>query len=164
MKRAMMKMTLIFAGVLLAGICPRMARAQAETTPDTYKTPEAAPMPAPVAKVEFQGKFSLPYKARCNGHNLTPGEYTLAVKTLGGKRIVTIAREGNEVELTVSKVSNDAPTEQSAVMLRHGPGPWARTVEAVYVENLKIRLYLDESGHSNPLDKLFGDLKKLPVN
>jgi hypothetical protein len=166
MEKATRRITLTIAGLVLASFCPAAAHAQADTAPDTYKstTEAATPAPPPETKVEFQGKFSLPYKARCNGHDLAPGEYTLAVKTIGKNRMVTIQREGNEIVLTVSKVATDSASGQTAVLLRHGPGPWARTIEGVYVDGLKLMLYLDESGHTDPLSKIFAGVKRVPVS
>lgn len=163
--KTMVRITLTMAGLTLACFCPAAAHAQADTAPDSYKLSNAAPVTLPTpAKVEFQGKFSLPFKARCNGHELAPGEYTLAVKTIGENKTVTIQREGNEIVLTVTKVEPASTSGQAAVLVRHGPGPWARTVEAVHVEGLKMMLYLDESGHADPLSKMFAGLKRVPIS
>jgi hypothetical protein len=51
----------------------------------------------------------------------------------------------------------------SAVLLRNGPGPSGHTLEGVYVENLKVVLILDESGHTKFIDKMFASLKRVPI-
>jgi hypothetical protein len=49
------------------------------------------------------------------------------------------------------------------MMLRHGPGPGTHTLEGVYIENLKLVLFLDETGHANPIDKVFASVKRIPI-
>jgi len=34
----------------------------------------------------------------------------------------------------------------------------------VYVENLKLVLFLDEGGHEKPLDKVFAGVKRIPIS
>lgn len=151
----------------LACLLPVSTHAQAETTPDEYKSSNVtAHTPAPAAKPDFQGHFKLPIEVQCHGHKLAPGEYTLMVKTVGQDKMVTLQREGSDVVLQSrpmppTSISGQGP---SAVLLRHGPGPNGHTLEGVYVENLKLVLFLDESGHQRFLDKMFGGLKRLPIS
>jgi hypothetical protein len=49
-------------------------------------------------------------------------------------------------------------------MLGHGPGPGTHTLEGVYLENLKLVLFLDETGHTNPIDKVFASVKRVPIS
>jgi hypothetical protein len=51
-----------------------------------------------------------------------------------------------------------------AVVGRHGPGPKTHTLEAVNLENLKLVLFPDESGHKRLMDKMFAGLKRLPIS
>jgi hypothetical protein len=60
-----------------------------------------------------------------------------------------------------TSVSDHGP---SAVMLRHGPGPGSHTLEGVYLENLKLILFLDETGHTNPIDKVSASVKRVPIS
>jgi hypothetical protein len=48
-------------------------------------------------------------------------------------------------------------------LVRHGQGPGNYTLEAVYVEKLKLVLMLDESGHTQMLDKIFAGVKRVPI-
>jgi hypothetical protein len=110
-------------------------------------------------------RFSLPYQVQCHGHKLAAGEYKLLVKTVGEDKMVTLQREGSDVVLhsrpvPPTSVSDHGP---SAMMLRHGPGPGTHTIEGVYIENLKLVLFLDETGHANPIDKVFASVKRIPI-
>jgi hypothetical protein len=159
------KITLTFAGLLLAFLLPATTHAQSEIAPDEFKSENMVPItPAPPAKVDFEGKFSLPYQVQCSGSKLTPGEYTLAVKTAGTSKIVTIHREGSDIVLTARIAANPSDSGQSVVLVRHGPGPRARTLEGVYLEKIKMMLYLDESGATNALDKMFASVQRVPIS
>lgn len=164
MKNVITKSTLIMAGLLVACFWPAAARAQAESSPDNYGVSNAAPVPAKsAAKTDFQGSFSLAKQAQCAGHKLTAGKYTIVVKTVGENKMVTLQREGNDIVLTVTKTTPPTDSGHSAVLVRHGPGPGAHTVEAVYIESLHLVLFLDESGCTKQLDKMFAGVKRTPI-
>jgi hypothetical protein len=38
------------------------------------------------------------------------------------------------------------------------------TLEGVYLENLKLVLFLDETGHTNSIDKMFAIVKRVPIS
>jgi hypothetical protein len=165
MKKMMTGIAWMIAGLVLACFWPATTHAQAETTPEDYKSSNMAPItPAPSMKADFQGNFSLPFQVQCGGHKLAPGQYTLAVKTVGESKMVTIQRDGSDIVLPVRRVSQASASGKSVVMVRHGPGPRTRTLEGLYVENLNMVLYLDESGHMNRLDKMFASVKRLPIS
>ena len=163
MKKTMTKITLAIAGLALTCFWPVTTQAQ-EVHPDNYESKNTAVItPAPV-KVDFQGKFSLPYQVRCGPHKLAPGQYTVVVKTVGENKMVTLQRDESDIlELPVHNVSQSSVLGQSAMMVRHGPGPRLRTLEAVYMEKLNMVLYLDETGIANFLDKMFAGVKHLPI-
>jgi hypothetical protein len=166
MKKSSMKMLWILPGLLLAGFFPALTHAQAETGAQEHEAANmAANTPAPT-KTDFQGHFSLPYNVQCHGHKLAPGEYTLLVKTVGEDKMVTLQREGSDVVLQSRPVAPTSVSDKghSAVMLRHGPGPSAHTLEGVYLENLKLVLFLDETGHSAPIDKIFASVVRVPIS
>jgi hypothetical protein len=80
--------------------------------------------------------------------------------------MVTLQREGSDVVLHSRPVTPTSVSDQghSAVLLRHGPGPNSHTLEGVYVETLKLVLFLDESGNTKPIDKMFASVKRLPIS
>jgi hypothetical protein len=165
MKNTTTKTTLILTGLLLACSWPTTTHAQSEIAPDYFEPANMVPVaPAAPAKVDFQGSFSLPNQMQCSGNKLAPGQYTLAVKTEGSNRIVTIHRDGSDIVLTAHNVTKVSPAGQSVVLVRHGPGPQIWTLEGIYLENLNITLYLDESGSANPLDKMFASVKRVPIS
>ena len=156
----------IIAGLAVTAFLPTITHAQAETGAQEHATANMAAIVPTPSKTEFQGHFSLPYEVQCHGHKLAPGEYTLLVKTVGDDKMVTLQREGSDVVLhsrpvPPASVSDHGP---SAVMLRHGPGPGVHTLEGVYLENLKLVLFLDETGHANPIDKVFASVKRVPIS
>jgi hypothetical protein len=117
-------------------------------------------------KTDFEGHFTLPFEVQCHGHKIAPGKYTVVVKTVGEEKMVTLQREGSDIVLQSRPMPpTSVPDEgHSAVMVRHGPGPKSHTLEAVYVEDLKLVLFLDESGHQRFMDKMFAGLKRLPIS
>jgi hypothetical protein len=167
MKKRMTIITLTTLGLVFAVLFPITTHAQADTAPDQYKADNMARIEALSAKTEFEGKFSLPYKVQCHNHKLEPGDYTVVVKTLeDGMKLVMFRREGSEV-VVESKPIPPTPVPdqgQSAILVRHGQGPGNYTLEAVYVENLKLVLMLDETGHTQFLDKMFAGLKRVPIS
>ena len=165
MKKMLANPILMMAALLLVCLWPVTTRAQAEPNPEAYPPSNGAPANSSIPmKQEFKGKFSLKDEVQCGGHKLAPGEYTLIVKTVGDKKMVTIQREGSDVVLTVSKTAPPTAAGSSAVIVRHGPGPGKHTLEAVYCETLNMMLYLDESGCTKAMDKMFAGTKRVPIS
>jgi hypothetical protein len=166
MKKLLTKISWIVAGLVLACFCSATTHAQAAIAPDNYPRSNTVPFTAPSVKVEFEGSFSLPNEVQCHGHKLTPGKYTLMVKTVGTDKMVTLQREGSDIVLQSRPVTPTSVSDKghSAVLLRHGPGPNSHTLEGVYVESLKLVLFLDESGNTKPLDKMFASVVRLPIS
>jgi hypothetical protein len=154
-------------GLVLVVLFPIDAHAQTETAPDEYKAENMARIEALSAKTEFQGNFSLPYKVQCHLHKLDPGQYTVVLKTLeDGMKLVMFQREGSSIVVESRPISPTSVSDQghSAVLIRHGQGPGNYTLEAVYLESLKLVLMLDESGHTQFLDKIFAGVKRVPIS
>jgi hypothetical protein len=154
-----------FAILALVLFFPTAARAQAEHAPDNYGVSNATPLNSNSrANTEFQGSFSLDKEAQCAGHKLTAGKYTILVKTVGENKMVTLEHDGKDVVLSVRKATPPTDSGHSAVLVRHGPGPSGHTVEAVYVESLNLMLFLDESGCTKQVDKMFAGVKRTPIS
>ncbi|MGD0404938.1 MAG: hypothetical protein ABSB66_17275 [Candidatus Acidiferrales bacterium] len=167
MKNTMAKITCATLALLFAVLSPNTAHAQAETAPDSYKADNMARIEALSAKTDFEGHFSLKYKVQCHMHKMEPGDYTVVVKTLDdGMKLVMFRREGSEVVVESKPIPPTTVTDQghSAILVRHGQGPGNYTLEAVYVESLKLVLMLDESGHTQLLDKMFATVKRVPIS
>ena len=86
--------------------------------------------------------------------------------SVGEDKMVTLQREGSDVVLHSRPVTPTSVSDQghSAVLVRHGPGPGTHTLEGVYVEILKLVLFLDESGHTKPIDKMFASVIRVPIS
>jgi hypothetical protein len=164
----LMKASMLTAALALACLLPATARAQAEVSPDNYdiaapQTMAAAQPAHPTAKTQtaadFDGKFSLPYKVNCSGKALAPGVYSLSVKSEGSNRVVTIRRDGEDVNLSVREVSQRPALSSSALLVRRA-GP-ARTLEAVYVHKLNAVLYLNSPANAKSNQ---GRIERLPIS
>ncbi len=165
MRSRMMQISRLIPVLILAAFSPVITHAQAETGAQDHETHNMAAIEHTPAKTEFEGRVSLPYEVQCHGHKLAAGEYKLFVKTVGEDKMVTLQREGSDVVLKSRPVPPTSVSDHgpSAVMLRHGPGPGTHTLEGVYLENLKLVLFLDESGHTKPMDKIFASAKRIPI-
>ena len=166
MKTRITKITWTTLGLLFAVLFPITTHAQTETAPDEIKADNMARIEALSAKTEFEGHFSLTNKVQCHMHKMEPGDYTVVVKTLeDGMKLVMFRRAGSEVVVESRPIPpTQVPDEgHSAVLVRHGPGPGKYTLEAVYVESLKLVLMLDESGHTQLPDKMFAGVKRVPI-
>jgi hypothetical protein len=166
MKNLLTKTAWMAAGLVLACFCSATTHAQATIAPDNYPRLNTVSITPEIVKVDFQGNFSLPNEVQCHGHKLAPGKYTLMVKTIGTEKMVTLQREGSDVVLHSRPVTPTSVSDHghSAVLVRHGPGPGTHTLEGVYVEVLKLVLFLDESGHTKPLDKMFASVIRVPIS
>jgi hypothetical protein len=160
-----MQISRLIPVLILAAFFPVISHAQAETGAQDHETHNMAAIAHTPATTEFEGHVSLPYQVQCHGHKLMAGEYKLLVKTVGEDKMVTLQREGSDVVLRSRPVPPTSVSDHgpSAVMLRHGPGPGTHTLEGVYIENLKLVLFLDETGHANPIDKVFASVKRIPI-
>jgi hypothetical protein len=165
MLNQMMQVSRLIPALILAAFFPVISHAQAETGAQDHETHNMAAMVHTPATTEFEGHVSLPYEVQCHGHKLAAGDYKLLVKTVGEDKMVTLQREGSDVVLRSRPVPPTSVSDHgpSAMMLRHGPGPGTHTLEGVYIENLKLVLFLDETGHSNPIDKVFASVKRVPI-
>ena len=166
MRNLLTKIAWMVAGLVLACFCAASTHAQAAIAPDNYPRLNTVPITDLPVKVEFQGNFSLPNEVQCHGNKLAPGKYTVVVKTVGKDKMVTLQREGSDIVLQSRPVTPTSVSDQghSAVLVRHGPGPNSHTLEGVYVEILKLVLFLDESGSTKPMDKMFASVVRLPIS
>lgn len=135
----------------LACLLPATAHAQSDAMPDYFPfsaeeanaTQPAQPAVTKVAKVDFEGKVSLPYGLNCTGKNLKPGEYSLSVKSEGPNRVVTIHGSGQNVSMRVREVQANRGSNQSVLLVRKSTE--GRRLEAVHLPDLNATLYLDSN-------------------
>ena len=140
-----------FTAVLGLGcLLPGIAHAQAEVSPDFFElsnTAAATQMAANASNADFQGTFSLPYDVECSGHKLKSGQYTLALKSEGTNRTVTMHRGTEDMNIRVRRVLGNSTAGRSALLMRKLGE--RRMLEAVYVQKLNMLLYLDEGAERN---------------
>ena len=159
--------TSIFAAALgLACLLPATAQAQADVAPDTY---ELANTDVTVAQAQvqvasnatkpadFQGQFALPYEVSCKGRSLKSGQYQLSVKSEGMSRVVTIARNGETISIPAQALTGNPASSRSALLVRKSHE--GRMLEALYVRELNIMLFLDTNATAQP-----GRMDRLPIS
>jgi hypothetical protein len=160
------KGSLLTAALGLACLLPATTHAQAEVAPDYYELAgtelSGAGQPTLAASVstksvDFQGRFALPYEVRCKGQNLKSGQYSLSVKSEGTSRVVTIARDGQAMNIRAQELTGNPAASRSALLVRKSHS--GRLLEAVYVRQLNVLLYLDSS--AAPAS---GRMERLPIS
>ena len=156
----------IFAAALgLACLLPTTMHAQADVSPSFYEvvSPETIAAEhqliaaANTAKpADFQGRFALPYEVRFKGKSLKSGQYSLSVKSEGTTRVVTIARKGETMNIRAQELTGNSAASRSTVLVRKSHD--GRMLEAVYVRQLNLLLYLDTNAVAQS-----GQMERLPI-
>jgi hypothetical protein len=169
-KETKVKMTMavkgsIFAAALgLACLLPVTTHAQADVSPSFYELANTDVTVAQQARLasndtkpaDFHGHFALPYDVRCKGKSLKSGHYSLSVKSEGTSRVVTIARNGETMNIRAQELSGNRATGRSAMMVRKSHE--GRMLEAVYVQQLNVLLFLDGDAAAQS-----GQMERLPI-
>jgi hypothetical protein len=170
-KEMKVKMTMavkgsIFAAALgLACLLPVTTHAQADVSPSFYELANtettAATQQAQVASntakpTDFHGQFALPYDVRFKGKNLKSGQYSLSVKSEGTTRVVTIARNGETMNIRAQELAGNPAASRSSVLVRKSHE--GRMLEAVYVQQLNVLLFLDGNAAAQS-----GKMERLPI-
>jgi hypothetical protein len=166
MKMMMVVKSSIFAAALgLACLLPVTTHAQADVSPDIYELANtettAATQQTQVASnnakpADFHGQFALPYDVRFKGRNLKSGQYSLSVKSEGTSRVVTIARNGESMNIRAQELAGNPAASHSTVLVRKSHE--GRMLEAVYVQQLNVLLYLDGNAAAKS-----GQMERLPI-
>jgi hypothetical protein len=171
-KESKMKMTTvakgsIFAAALgLACLLPTTTHAQAEVSPDVYEVVSTETIAAEhqlqvaantTKPADFQGRFALPYEVRCKGKSLKAGQYSVSVKSEGTTRVVTLAHNGETMNIHAQELAGNAAASQSTVLVRKSHE--GRLLEAVYVRQLNMLLYLDTNAATQS-----GQMERLPIS
>jgi hypothetical protein len=171
-KETEMKITTVVKGSIFAAalgvacLLPVTTHAQADVSPDVYEVANADTTPAEhqvqvaanTAKpADFQGRFALPYEVRCKGKSLKSGQYALSVKSEGASRVVTITRNGETMNIRAQELTGNSAANHSTVLVRKSHD--GRRLEAVYVRQLNVLLYLDTNATTQP-----GRMEQLPIS
>jgi hypothetical protein len=159
------KGSILAAALGFACLLPTTTHAQAEVSPEVYEivSPEtiaaehqliAAANNAKPA--DFQGRFALPYEVRFKGKSLKSGQYSLSVKSEGTTRVVTIARNGETMNIRAQELTGNPGASHSTVLVRKSHE--GRMLEAVYVRELNALLFWDGSAAAQS-----GQMERLPI-
>jgi len=135
--RKKLKMALVIGLVAVAmALKPTHCRAQAEIDPDHYDTVDSGPLSqaSPAIAVgqkvgNFRGTFTLPFDVDYAGLTLSPGSYSLSVRSVGKEWIVTLAPDGNRIKIR-------------AIQVRVGTGSNVDGASALVFERARQRLTL----------------------
>jgi hypothetical protein len=155
----------IFAAALgVACLLPVTTHAQAEVSPDMYELANTDVTLAQQARLasnnakpaDFHGRFALPYEVRCKGKSLKSGQYSLSVKSEGTTRVVTIARNGETMDIRAQELAGNPAASHSSVLVRKSHD--GRMLEAVYVRQLNLLLFLDGNAAAQS-----GQMERLPI-
>lgn len=169
-KATLLKGSLVLAWIGVACAFPGQYGAQSEVSPDIHDVASEKPTPQPAAqastaasprrRTEFGGQFILPYDVQCAGRKLAAGRYSLTVDGHGRTQTVSLTRAGETLLLPAKAVFPSARRGGSAVMVRRTGAE--RKLEAVYVEKMRLVLYLDSERFfempGNP------DIDRLPIS
>lgn len=118
---------------------PTTAQQPAAKTPN--QSTASYPATKAHAKTEFGGQFNLPYEVQCAGLKLAAGRYAISLDRQGKSQTVILTRAGQSVRLTAKAVFPSSRRGGSAILVRRNG--LDRKLEAVYVDKLRLVLYLD---------------------
>ena len=108
-----------------------LARAQFEIDPDHFDSPTLAPSDeprtkadpeGPVANVDYEGRFTLPYSVQCKGKRLRPGKYSISFRADGKVGQATLNRKGKTIGVGgfVQKQARKAGGDALVIELNRG--------------------------------------------
>ncbi len=166
MKKMLRGSMFLVASLGLAAVFPATCKAQAEVAPDFYESanavPAAASQPLQAAMVqnkspELQGKVRLAHEVQCPEAKLEPGEYAVSVDVNGTDRPITLRRKGQLTRINArTALRVDTPSQSALVIKKEGH---ERKLEGVYVEDLKLMLYVNSEG-----SEAAGRTERVPIS
>lgn len=143
------------------------AYAQFEVDPDHYENRDTEPLPqsrtnvpGQIAKVHYEGNFTLPYSVQCNRSSLPPGKYSIAVDSEGITARVTLNRRGHSVSIEgVTERQNQNHRANVLVVERNGA---AHQLSLIQVAQLDL-VFSPALGFERPADGKPRSLQELPL-
>ena len=96
-------------------------------------------------------------KCAAKGKSLKSGQYALSVKSEGTTRVVTITRNGETMNIRAQELTGNPAASHSTVLVRKSQE--GRLLEAVYVRQLNVLLYLDTNATTQS-----GRTEQLPIS
>ena len=163
---AVVKSSVFAAALGLACLLPTTTHAQADVSPDVYEVVSTETIAAEhqlqvasnnTKQANFQGRFALPYEVLCKGKSLKAGQYSVSVKSEGTTRVVTLAHNGETMNIRAQELAGNRGAGPSAMMVRKSHD--GRMLEAVYVRQLNVLLFLDANAATES-----GRMESLPIS
>jgi len=123
-------------------------RAQSEVDPDHFEMPNTEPLVQPMnpstatqRAAEVRGTFTLPFSVTCAGVSLQPGVYSVVVRSLRDRDIVTFTPKGkNAARVQILAMSRSRAEGPSSLILEHRGQ--RRKLTAVKLERPGITFHL----------------------
>lgn len=115
------------------------ARAQQEVDPDHFDSASTEPAPrlkdadGNVKAARFDGNFSLPYAVRCRGKKLSPGKYSILLRS-DGRVAHGVLKSGAQAIEIASVVHTQAPSRINDVVVESKQN--MRTLSAIRIAGL----------------------------
>jgi hypothetical protein len=145
------------------------AYAQFEVDPDHYENRDTEPLPqsrtnvpGQIAKVHYEGNFTLPYSVQCNRSSLPPGKYLITVDSEGRTARVTLNRRGHSVRIegiTQEQRPNQNHRGNVLVVERNGA---AHQLSQIQVAEVDL-VFSPALGFEGPADRKPRNLQELPL-
>jgi hypothetical protein len=156
---------------VLVTVGSQRAYAQFEVDPDHYENRDTEPppqsktnAPGPVAKIHYEGNFTLPYSLQCNRSSLPPGKYSIAVDSEGRTVHVTLNRRGHSVRIDgVTQRPNQNHSGNALIVERNGTAHQLSLIQVAQVD-LVFSSPLGLEGSSDGKPKNFQHLPLVLAN
>ena len=119
------------------------AGAQQEVDPDHFDSPNT--------DVRYEGRFALPYSVLCSGNRLTPGQYTISLRSDGKVGEAILNRKGRAVGIT-GVVHRQAHKRVNNALIVEDKGK-IRTLSAIQLAELDFVFDPQQQIDSSPKSK-----------
>ena len=139
----------IFAGVAgLVVLGGSGAHAQTEINPDHFDSPNAEAFPQPkttpgseVEALRYDAEFTLPYKLQCSGKSLSPGKYSVSLRSDGNTSYATAKLNQKSQSLAITGVvrRHARKTGHDALLVEVG----GKTCSLVVMRTTELDLIFD---------------------
>ena len=141
------------------------AQGQAEIAPDHYEATDSDSRPANTAKtkaarVHYEGNFTPPYRVRCEGKSLRPGDYVISLDSDGGTVQVTLNRRDQGVRIEGVPEKQPRYRGRDALLVQRSGDN--RELSALHIAQLELLFHPARQGEQ-PKDTTLPNLEALPV-
>jgi hypothetical protein len=153
-----------------AAVCPLVvnpvAHGQAEIAPDHYETADSQSRPpkadtkAKAMKIHYEGNFTLPHSVQCDGKNLSPGDYSVALDSDGSTVRLTLNRKDQAIRIEGVPEKQPRYRGRDALLVRRTGHK--RELSAIHIAQLELVFHPLSQGEQRDGVTLRG-VEALPV-